>query len=206
RHLMKRRTFLKTGTAGAMVWIIKGPRIALKATQDAAGNLAEAFANPPRTAQAHTWWHWMNGNVTPDGITRDLEAMARVGVGGVQMFDVGSGIPKGPIETLSPEWIRLVRHAVSEANRLGLSFTMHNCPGWSSSGGPWVTPERAMQQLVWTETFVDGGQTIELRLRKPYAKLGYYRDAYVLAFPTPPGDLPPPRIVHATANGDLIDT
>ena len=202
---MKRRTFLKTGTAGAMVLIIEGPRIALKATQDAAGNLAEAFANPPRTAQAHTWWHWMNGNVTADGITRDLEAMARVGVGGVQMFDVGSGIPKGPIETLSPEWIRLVRHAASEADRLGLSFTMHNCPGWSSSGGPWVTPERAMQQLVWTETFVEGGQTIELRLRKPFAKLGYYRDAYVLAYPTPAGDLPTPRIVHASANGDLLD-
>ena len=129
---MKRRTFLKTGTAGAVALIFHGPRSVLEAAQEPAENLADAFANPPRTARAHTWWHWMNGNVTADGITRDLEAMARVGVGGVQMFDVGSGIPKGPVETLSPEWIRLVRHAAAEANRLDLSFTMHNCPGWSS--------------------------------------------------------------------------
>src|SRR5206468_1536700 len=143
---MKRRTFLKTGTAGAVALIFHGPRSVLEAAQEPAGNLADAFANPPGTVRAHTWWHWMNGNVTADGITRDLEAMARVGVGGVQMFDVGSGIPRGPVETLSPEWIRLVRHAAAEANRLDLSFTMHNCPGWSSSGGPWVTPDRAMQQ------------------------------------------------------------
>jgi hypothetical protein len=119
------------------------------------------------------------------------------------MFDVGTGIPKGPVATLSPEWVRLVQHAASEANRLGLSFTMHNCPGWSSSGGPWVTPDRAMQQLVWSETVVEGGRPVEVALPKPYAKIGYYRDALVLAYPSLPGEGRPLReqIARVTTSG-----
>lgn len=154
---MKRRTFLKSGTAAAATWFIAPPVPSRLWAQSGAGEALETeFLTPPATARPHTWWHWMNGNVTADGITRDLGAMARVGVGGVQLFDVGTGIPKGPVETLSPEWLRLVRHAASEANRLGMSFTMHNCPGWSSTGGPWITPDRAMQQLVWSEAIRSG--------------------------------------------------
>jgi hypothetical protein len=199
---MKRRTFIKSTTAGALTLMFKK----LPASQAAQSDtLAETFQHPPASARAHTWWHWMNGNVTADGLTRDLEAMARVGIGGVQMFDVGTGIPKGPIATLSPEWVRLVRHAASEADRLGLSFTMHNCPGWSSSGGPWVTPDRAMQQLVWSETFIEGGRQIEVMLPRPFAKLDYYRDVIVVAYPSLPGEGPPPPIVRATAGGDAVD-
>ncbi|MEO6525688.1 MAG: glycosyl hydrolase, partial [Gemmatimonadaceae bacterium] len=185
---MERRDFVKQVGVGATMatvdWTRAVDAIALAPVID----LERGFARPPADARPHTWWHWMNGNVTADGITRDLEAMARVGVGGVQMFDVGTGIPKGPVATLSPEWVRLVEHAASEANRLGLSFTMHNCPGWSSSGGPWITPERAMQQLVWSEANVDGGRQVEVALPKPFAKIGYYRDAFVLAFPSLPGE------------------
>jgi hypothetical protein len=83
----------------------------------------------------------MNGNISEIGITRDLEAMKRVGVKAFHIFQVGAGIPKGPVEYGSPEHIRLLKHAAREADRLGLGFAMHNCPGWSSSGGPWVTPE-----------------------------------------------------------------
>ncbi|HJZ79041.1 MAG TPA: glycosyl hydrolase, partial [Pyrinomonadaceae bacterium] len=165
---MKRRTFIKSTGAGAFALLANKLPI-LKAAQS--NTLEEVFRRPPPSARPHTWWHWMNGNVTADGITRDLEAMSRVGVGGVQMFDVGTGIPKGAVATLSDEWVRLVRHAASEANRLGISFTMHNCPGWSSSGGPWVTPDRAMQQLVWSETFAEGGRQIEVTLPRPFAKL-----------------------------------
>jgi hypothetical protein len=185
---MERRTFVKGGMAGSLMLLIEPSRL-LAVASDAPMPLDRAFVHPPGAARPHTWWHWMNGNVTADGITRDLEAMARVGVGGVQMFDVGTGIPKGPVETLSPEWLRLVRHAISECNRLGLSFTMHNCPGWSSSGGPWVTPERAMQQLVWSETVVDGGQMVDVRLARPFAKLDYYRDAFIVAYPSLAGEV-----------------
>src|SRR6185503_5418996 len=199
---MKRRTFIKsTTTAGAFALVAN--KLPLRPAQS--NTLEEMFRRPPASARPHTWWHWMNGNVTADGITRDLEAMSRVGVGGVQMFDVGTGIPKGPVATLSPEWVRLVRHAASEANRLGISFTMHNCPGWSSSGGPWVTPDRAMQQLVFSEMFVEGGRQVEVMLPRPFAKLNYYRDVIVVAYPSLQGEGPQPRIVRATAGGDAVD-
>jgi hypothetical protein len=203
---MKRRTFIKSGTAAAATWFI-APSVSsrLRAQGAAPATLESQFLRPPADARPHTWWHWMNGNVTADGITRDLEAMARVGVGGVQMFDVGTGIPKGPVETLSAEWLRLVRHAASEANRLGMSFTMHNCPGWSSTGGPWITPDRAMQQLVWSETVVDGGRIVQLNLARPFAKLGYYRDALVIAYPALPGEGQTPPVVGATVGGRPVD-
>src|SRR3989442_13348412 len=199
---MKRRTFIKGTAVGAFaVFANKLPIVVIAQST----TMQEVFRRPPASARPHTWWHWMNGNVTADGITRDLEAMSRVGIGGVQMFDVGTGIPKGPVQTLSAEWIRLVRHAASEANRLGVSFTMHNCPGWSSSGGPWVTPDRAMQQLVWSETFIEGGRQVEVTLPRPVAKLNYYRDAIVVAYPSLPGEVTPPQIVPPTAGSDPLD-
>lgn len=154
-----------------------------KANVQQADSLETAFMTPPQSAKPHTWWHWMNGNVTKEGITLDLEAMARVGIGGFQNFDAGTGIPKGPIVYLSPEWLELKKHAIAEAQRLGLEFTMHNCPGWSSSGGPWITPELAMQEVKFSEITVDGGKQLTLKLERPTTKLDYYKDICVLAFP-----------------------
>src|SRR2546430_17254321 len=103
--------------------------------------LETGFAAPPREARPQTLWFWMNGNVSRDGITRDLEAMARVSLGGAMMFDGSTYLPAGPAKYLDPEWRGLVTHAIKEADRLGLTFGMHNAPGWSSSGGPWVTAD-----------------------------------------------------------------
>ena len=147
------------------------------------GELENGFLTPPREARPQTLWFWMNGNVTRDGITRDLEAMARVGIGGALMFDGSTYVPEGPAKYLSPEWRGLMTHAIKEADRLGLTLGMHNAPGWSSSGGPWITPGRAMQQLVWTETTVQGGRAVDVALAQPQTNLGFYRDAFVLAFP-----------------------
>src|SRR5450759_3035699 len=122
--------------------------VALCAVTARADSLEASFQNPPDSAKPHTWWHWMNGNVTKEGITADLEAMKRVGIGGAQIFNVDSGIPHGPVQFLSPEWRELFKHAVSEANRVGLELCVHNCAGWSSSGGPWNTPEHSMQRIT----------------------------------------------------------
>src|SRR5450432_1985347 len=81
--------------------------------------LDKGFASPPASAKPHTWWHWMNGNVTREGITADLEAMERVGIGGAQIFNAGEGIPPGPAKFLSPEWREIMKFAAQEANRLG---------------------------------------------------------------------------------------
>jgi len=145
--------------------------------------LSAGFDHPPAVARPRTFWHWMNGNVTRDGITRDLEAMHRIGLGGVMIFDGGTYLPAGPAEYLTPHWRELMTHAIQEGNRLGLDVGMHNAPGWSSSGGPWIKPELAMQQLVWTETAVQGGAPVEVVLPQPQTNEGYYRDAMVIAFP-----------------------
>ncbi|MCX6896688.1 MAG: glycosyl hydrolase [Verrucomicrobia bacterium] len=153
-----------------------------------ADELAKNFATPPDSARPQTWWHWVDGNVTREGITADLEAMARVGIGGAQIFEAGCGVPSGPVKYVSPEWRELVKHAAQEASRLGLELTLHNCAGWSSSGGPWITPELSMQKLVWSETFLEGPKQIETALPPPPAEAGFYRDIAVFAFPTPEGE------------------
>ncbi len=150
--------------------------------------LVEGFQNPPHSAKPHTWWHWMNGNVTREGITADLEAMARAGVGGAQIFAADCGIPAGPVAFMSPEWRAMMKHAASEADRLGIELCIHNCAGWSSSGGPWNTPENAMQRITISETNVKGPASFQGTLPQPETKLDFYRDIAVLAFPTPEGE------------------
>ncbi|MBD2752873.1 glycosyl hydrolase [Spirosoma validum] len=191
---MQRRTFLKNSATAGLVAVvtpsgifqINSEQAALES--GAADSFEAAFVNPPMSARAQCWWHWMNGNVTADGITRDLEAMKQIGLGGFQNFDAGTGIPKGPVVYLSPEWLSLKQHTIKEAERLGLEFTMHNCPGWSSSGGPWITPELAMQEVTWSEAYVTGGQSVSVTLPKPLNRLNHYRDVAVLAFPSLPGE------------------
>ncbi len=152
-------------------------------------DLEQGFRNPPETAKPHIWWHWMNGNITKEGITADLEAMKRVGIGGVQLFNVSEGIPEGTVNYMSPEWRALVRHAAQEAGRLGLELCFHNCAGWSSSGGPWITPENAMQRVVTSETTAKGPSRFDAVLPLPETKRDFYRDIAVLAFPAPAGNL-----------------
>jgi hypothetical protein len=159
------------------------------ASQDVVGKLRKSFLQPPPSAHPHTWWHWVNDNVTKEGITADLEALAKAGVGGVQIFHVDVGVPSGPVKYYSPQWFALFRHAVREAARLGLEVCIHNCAGWSSSGGPWVKPEHAMQIVVTSQVRVKGPTKFEGKLPQPETRAGYYRDIAVLAFPTPKGEL-----------------
>jgi len=158
------------------------------AGQPFASDLETGFITPPDSAKPHTWWHWMNGNVTKEGITADLEAMRRVGIGGAQIFSVGCGINPGPVNFLSPEWREMMKHAAKEADRVGVELCIHNCAGWSSSGGPWNTPSNAMQQIVTGEISVKGPAHFSGALPQPPTKLDYYRDIEVLAFPTPAGE------------------
>ncbi len=182
------------------------------ASARSAATLAGGFLNPPDWARPYTFWHWMNGHVSREGITRDLEAMKTAGLSGFLLWNAAEGTPPGPVKYMSPEWWRLLDHTFAEAERLGLKMGMHNCAGWSSSGGPWVTPDLAMQEVVWTETRVTGPATIDQPLTIPEPALGlerdmkrdakinrryyvdreqvrgYYRDIAVLAFPTLRGD------------------
>src|SRR5208337_2945595 len=151
-----------------------------------ADSLESGFLNPPDSAKPQTWWHWMNGNITREGITADLEAMKGIGLGGATIVNVDCGIPRGPVPFMSPEWREDFKFAVQEANRLGLKLGVENCAGWSSSGGPWNTVTNAMQRLTSSETRVQGPAVFNAALPQPPATLDFYRDIAVLAFPAPP--------------------
>lgn len=151
--------------------------------------LVRSFREPPGSARPLVWWHWINGNVTRDGITADLQAMARVGMGGGIIFNVDGGAPPGPVRVMTPEWRALVQHAVRESARLGLELGLHNAPGWSASGGTWNTPENGQQEIVTSEVPAAGAVRFDAVLPHPETALRVgYRDIAVLAFPTPAGE------------------
>ena len=179
--------------------------------------LYRGFLNPPNAARPRVWWHWMNGNITKEGITLDLEWMHRIGIGGFQNFDASlfaDQVVEKRLVYMSPEWKAAFRYATELADRLGLEEAIAGSPGWSESGGPWVTPEQAMKKLVWSETRVHGGQPFTGALPKPPTTTGpfqnvpivdfiaamtgkkappppeYYKDTAVVAFRVPDGDVP----------------
>ncbi len=138
--------------------------------RDSGDILEQGFKNPPDSARPRVWWHWTGGNVTKEGITKDLEWMKRVGIGGAQAADIGMGggqtIEK-PISFFTPEWFDAIKHAASQADRLGLEMAIFSSSGWSLTGGPWVKPEQAMKKLVWSTTEVQGPMKFNDKLRRP---------------------------------------
>lgn len=154
-----------------------------------------SFLDPPKVYHPQTWFHYIGGNVSKEGITRDLEAIAKAGFAGIQLFHGQFG-GKWPgvdpqITSLSPNWDDAVKHTATECRRLGLVFSMNNCPGWATSGGPWIEPSNAMRNLVWSRTDVTGGKVISRVLPLPQPSAEPWRDyqqVTVLAFPTPLDD------------------
>ena len=153
-----------------------------------AEDLEKGFASPPDSSKPLTWWHWLDGNITKQGITADLEAMKRAGLGGAYMFNCGVGMPQGDVRFLQPRWLEMFDHAVKESERLGITFGIHNCDGFSQSGGPWIKPEASMKELTWTATDAPGATVFDAALAQPETKEGFYRDVAVVAFPVPQGD------------------
>ena len=159
--------------------------VGLRAPGSVNDSLARDFRRPAPSARPWVYWFWLNGNITSNGITADLEAMQRAGVGGVLIMEVDQGAPVGPAGFMSSEWRALFKHVCTEAQRLGLEVNMNNDAGWNGSGGPWIKPEQSMQKIVWSETNVAGPIRFEGVLAQPPAIAGFYRDLTVLAFPTP---------------------
>jgi len=141
--------------------------------------LLRGFENPPASAKPRVWWHWMNGNITKEGIRADLEWMKRVGIGGFQNFDAALNTPQIVEKRLiymTPEWKDAFKYATTLADKLGLEMAIAGSPGWSESGGPWVTPAQAMKKYVWSETRIEGGKPFTGSLPKPPSTTGSYQN------------------------------
>jgi len=160
----------------------------------AGDDLERAFREPPVETKPHCYWYWIDGVASREGITRDLEAMKRVGIGGASIGLIGYGGKQvsSPAPLTDPWWDNLV-HAVREGGRVGVDIGVFNCPGWSQSGGPWVKPEEAMRYLVQAETRVRGPARFRDQVPMPAGE--HVRRVAVVAFPAPAGDEAVARIV-----------
>jgi len=165
----------------------------------AADKLETGFRQPPGSARPWVYWFPLDGNITREGITLDLEAMKRVGIGGVLYMETDQGAPRGPAAFAGPLWRELFQHICAEANRLGLEVNMNNDAGWCGSGGPWITPELSMQRIVWAETNLVGPKRFQAALPQPAAVKDFYRDIALFAFPTPHSDYVIPHLSGKSA-------
>ncbi len=194
--------------------------------------LESGFLNPPDAARPRVWWHWMNGNITKEGIRADLEWMHRIGIGGFQNFDAALMTPQivnHRLVYMTPEWKEAFKFTAELADSLGLEMAIAGSPGWSESGGPWVTPAEAMKKYVWSETRVTGGKPVSIILPKPPAATGpfrnlgmsggfsltgdkepampeFYADAAVVAWRVPEADRPMAELTpRITSSGGVFD-
>ena len=164
-------------------------------------SLKRNFQNPPDAARPGVYWYFMDGNLSKEAISKDLESMKAVGIGNVLFLEVNMGIPRGKVDFLSEEWQNIFQHAVREAERLGIAISLGVGPGWSGSGGPWVSGKESMQHLVSSTVQISGKDGKPVLLPKPLPRSPYfgedgftpelkkrweeyYEDVAVLAFPT----------------------
>lgn len=167
--------------------------------------IKKSFANPPDSVRPGVYWYFMDGNLSREQMTADLESMKKAGIGNVIFLEVNVGVPRGKVDFLSTEWQKLFTHALKESKRLGITFTMGVGPGWTGSGGPWVKAEESMRHLVSSLVEVNGenNEIIKLPIPDPYPPFfgesnltpelkekweAYYQDVAVLAFPTLKGN------------------
>ncbi len=155
--------------------------------------LKNEFNNPSKKYYPETWFHLNGNNISKEGLTLDLEAIKEAGLQGIHLFNKAGRLYPNvePIKILSPEWEDMIRHTADECKRLGLKFTMQNCPGWSMTGGPWVPAEEAQREVVETVYHISGNKTFDevLKIDSLYKTPDYdYKDIQVVAFPTVEGD------------------
>lgn len=177
------------------------PEAARSGDADEPSAIVSGFRDPPPSCSLQTWWHWMDDCVTREGIARDLKAMAEAGIGTAYVFAPRMSNLPTTAKTMSPEWLDLFAFAIEEAKRNGIELGFHNGPGWSSSGGPWISPDDSMKCLVSSALDVrtaDLDSAKPVALPQPPANCGFYRDIRLFAFPV---ELPP-----SLASGEIPES
>jgi hypothetical protein len=146
------------------------------------------FENPASEYLPKTWMHAMNGNLSKPGFTEDFKAMKDAGIGGAIFFHVHRRnwpfSSRGPVRFGSDAFFDTLVHAAAEADKNDIEFGVHNSDGWTSSGGPWITPEMSMKRITWSEQAVQVNQDGKMIIppQPGYAE-GLYQDIVVLALP-----------------------
>lgn len=170
--MKKKYQLLQTAIAVLMVGVMDG-------NAQQANPLHKNFQTPPNTAKPRVWWHWMNGNITKDGIQKDLDWMSRVGIGGFQNFDANLMTPvvvPKKLVFMTPEWKDAFKFTTELADKKGLEMAIAGSPGWSVTGGPWVEPQDGMKKYVWTETRIEGDKKFLGKLPQPSDKLSSFQN------------------------------
>lgn len=155
----------------------------LKAHGKLMSKLETGFYKIPDSIQTSVYWYWVSGNISKDGVVKDLEAMKTIGINRAFIADVTWGEKNaGQIKLFTDEWWDVLHTALKTATKLGIEIGMFNCPGWSQSGGPWVKPEQSMRYLTSSEIVVKGSLLIQEKLAKPNP---VFQDVKVIAYPAP---------------------
>ncbi len=141
--------------------------------------LAAGFQHPPQSAQPRVWWHWMNGNVTRQGIRLDLDWMHRIGISGMDTIDASIATPQIVPDRavyMDPAWKSDFLYATKLAESFGMRESIDSSPGWSETGGPWVKPSDGMKKYVWSEIVIPGGKHFNGKLPHPPTTTGAFQD------------------------------
>lgn len=222
------KTLRRMMTAGALLLLGAGAAFA----QSQPDSLMSGFQNPPNGARPRVWWHWMNGNISQEGIRLDIDWMHRIGLGGFQNFDAALATPqvvKKRLVYMTPEWKDAFKLATTLADQDGLEEAIAGSPGWSETGGPWVPPSQGMKKYVWSETDVEGGKPFKGTLAHPPSVTGafqsvgirdmlaapdgakaapqFYADSVVIAYRKPSSDIATSSLhpTLSTSAGDTAD-
>ena len=138
------------------------------------------------TTKPWTFWYWMYGAVSEEGIKADLQAMKDVGLGGCYLMPIRGAAEhleyEGKADALSENFWELVDCALGQADSLGLGMGIHVCDGFALAGGPWISPEESMQKIVFCDTVVGGGQH-HFQMPMPQHYENYYEDIAAYAIP-----------------------
>jgi len=141
------------------------------------------FAHIPNSVQTSVYWYWISGNISKEGVIRDLESMKKVGINRAFIGNIGlSDIPYGKVKLFSAEWWDIMHTALKTATRLNIEIGIFNSPGWSQSGGPWIKPGQAMRYLASSQTTITGPQLVNQKLAQPQKD---FQDVRVIAYPVP---------------------
>ena len=183
--------------------------------QNTTDPLLGGFQSPPESARPRVWWHWMNGNITKEGIQLDEEWMKRVGLAGFQNFDAALSTPQVVKERLvymTPPWKDAFKFAITTGVNLDMEMAIAGSPGWSETGGPWVPASEGMKKYVWSETEVEGGKPFTGKLAHPPQVTGAFQNLGVrdeLAAAEGSGTIPSfyadgPVIAYRRAEDDVL--